>query len=244
LVEDIKKRTDFLRSLLVAEGECHVAGARPQYLVEAEARFAVLEGRVRSVGAARRRGACGQEEEEEEMERLPEEEEDGGSGSVSGTESECSCTDSLQEAAEGDADRVAVEAPVDAAPEATTDMNRDSVVTREEAAPVAVAKKPDTECAAVDTRRQRQEARRRAPGRGGEEEEDRAALLVEAERRVVRRRRRRRGGRGSSIHTNFHYEFGYQYKVEVFCVDVGAAMMQVRSDAEAQAPIKLNLTYN
>jgi hypothetical protein len=139
LVDEIKTKTDFLRSLLVAEGECH-GDARPAYLAEAEAHFAVLETAFNQWA---RRGADAPAAEEE-MEEQPEEE-DGCS------RSECSCNDSCQEAAGDavdDADRVAVEALIDVTPDAT-DRKRDSLVTCEEVASDVVAKKSESQRQAV-----------------------------------------------------------------------------------------------
>jgi len=101
LRDKIKAKTDFLRPLLSAEAECH-GGARKVHLAEAEARFAVLKATFdqwaqRAVVAAPEPV----EEEEEEVEE-PEEEEADYSGSSRST---CSCTDSCQEATEGDAKR-------------------------------------------------------------------------------------------------------------------------------------------
>ncbi|KAF8702398.1 hypothetical protein HU200_032773 [Digitaria exilis] len=106
LVAEIKAKTDFLRSLLVAEAECHGGGggARPEYLAEAEARFAVLEATFhnwarRAAAAAAASPETGEEEDEKVREPAEEEETDGSESSGS----TCSCTDSCQEAAPGDA---------------------------------------------------------------------------------------------------------------------------------------------
>lgn len=104
LRDKIKAKTDFLRPLLAAEAECH-GGARPVRLAEAEARFAVLEATFDQW--ARRAVVAAPEPVEEEGEEEvavgePEEEEADCSGSSRST---CSCTDSCQEATEGDAKR-------------------------------------------------------------------------------------------------------------------------------------------
>ncbi|KAF8687992.1 hypothetical protein HU200_042477 [Digitaria exilis] len=105
LVAEIKAKTDFLRSLLVAEAECHGGGgARPEYLAEAEARFAVLEETFHNW--ARRAAAAAspepvEEEDDDEKVREPAEEEETDGSESSG--STCSCTDWCQEAAPGDA---------------------------------------------------------------------------------------------------------------------------------------------
>jgi hypothetical protein len=133
LVDEIKTKTDFLRSLLVAEQEFY-GNARPGYLAEAKARFTVLETAFNQWARPGADAPAAEEEMEDGCSR-----------------SECSCNDSCQEAAgdaEDDADRLAVEALIDVTPDAT-DRKRDSVVTCEEVAPDAVAKKSESERQAV-----------------------------------------------------------------------------------------------
>jgi hypothetical protein len=113
LVDEIKTKTDFLRSLLVAEQEFY-GNARPGYLAEAKARFTVLETAFNQWARPGADAPAAEEEMEDGCSR-----------------SECSCNDSCQEAAgdaEDDADRLAVEALIDVTPDAT-DRKRDSVVT-------------------------------------------------------------------------------------------------------------------
>lgn len=160
LRDEIKGKTVFLRSLLAAEAECH-GGARPVRLAEAEARFAVLEATFdqwaqRAVVAAPE-PVDDDEEEEKEADC---------SGSSRST---CSCTDSCQEATEGDAKREdvvdarneegasdAVAEDNDAEGEAaeirreeaadTVAMEREAMGTREEVTLLdAIAKKRDTD---------------------------------------------------------------------------------------------------
>lgn len=136
LCAEIKSRADFLRSLMAAEVDCH-GGARPEHLAEAEARFAVLEATFDRW--ARRAIAAPEpvvEEKEEEAD------------SLGSSRSTCSCTESCQEATEGDAMRDAVETRGN---EGTSDgiaEDNDAecetvVIRREEAAAVPVAKKRD-----------------------------------------------------------------------------------------------------
>uniref|UniRef100_A0A0D9W800 DUF7610 domain-containing protein n=1 Tax=Leersia perrieri TaxID=77586 RepID=A0A0D9W800_9ORYZ len=104
LFTEIQARTDFLKTLIGAEVECH-GGAVPDHLAEAKARLAVLKGAFDQWAAP------------------PEEEEEAAGGAATG--SECSCTESCfgvevagcQDATpDGDAEREAVEvAPLDAA---------------------------------------------------------------------------------------------------------------------------------
>ncbi|CAL5069291.1 unnamed protein product [Urochloa decumbens] len=92
LAAEIRAKTDFLRSLLAAEAECHGGGARPEHLAEADARFAVLEATFDNWA---RRAVPAPEPEEE-----PEEEAD--ADGTESTGSTCSCTGSCQEAAASD----------------------------------------------------------------------------------------------------------------------------------------------
>lgn len=78
LFAEIQAKTDFLKTLIAAEGECH-GGALPEHLEEAKARFAVLKGAFDKW--ARRDDAAAPAEEEQP---------DGAAGSGS----ECSCTES------------------------------------------------------------------------------------------------------------------------------------------------------
>ncbi|KAJ1272185.1 hypothetical protein BS78_06G183500 [Paspalum vaginatum] len=162
LLAEIKAKTDFLRSLLAAEAECH-GGARPEHLAEAEARFAVLEA---TFDQWARRAASAPEPVEEEVVGEPEEEGTDCSGST------CSCTDSCQETAaagnaveaskEGasgaiadgsDAECQAAEKRREAASDAIT-KKREAMGTREEVTPDAIAKKRDADGdAAAKTRR-------------------------------------------------------------------------------------------
>ncbi|WVZ86664.1 hypothetical protein U9M48_033414 [Paspalum notatum var. saurae] len=131
LLAEIKAKTDFLRSLLAAEAECH-GGAPPEHLAEAEARFAVLEATFRQW--ARRAAACAPKpvEEAEVVVGEPEEDEE-----TDCSESTCSCTGSCQEtAAAGNA----VEASKEVASGAIADGS-EAAETRGEAASGAVAKK-------------------------------------------------------------------------------------------------------
>lgn len=80
LFAEIQARTDFLRTLIAAEGECH-GGARLEHHAEAEARFAVLES---AFDQWAQRGVAAPTEEEIKTE----EEEVAASGSA------CSCTGS------------------------------------------------------------------------------------------------------------------------------------------------------
>ncbi|RLM73498.1 uncharacterized protein C2845_PM15G17120 [Panicum miliaceum] len=136
LVAEIKAKTDFLRSLLAAEAECH-GGARPEHLAEAEARFAVLEA---TFDQWARRAVAAPEPEvvEEVVVGQPEKEADcsGSSGST------CSCTDSCQEAVAGDAiEARKEEATADAIASKGHDAGREAAGTRGEPASGAVAKK-------------------------------------------------------------------------------------------------------
>ncbi|XP_066343529.1 uncharacterized protein [Miscanthus floridulus] len=135
LRDKIKAKTDFLRPLLSAEAECH-GGARQVRLAEAEARFAVLKATFdqwaqRAVVAT---PEPVEEEEEEEVEE-PEEEEADYSGSSRST---CSCTDSCQEATEGN------------------DAKREDVVEarNEEGASDVIAEDNDAEGETAETRRE------------------------------------------------------------------------------------------
>lgn len=131
---EIKAKTDFLRSLLAAEAECHGgAGARPEHLAEAEARFAVLEATFHRW--ERRDAVAAPELVEEEV--VVE-------ADCSG--SSCSCTDSCQEAMEADA---TVEA---GSKEGTSDViaECEAAGTRGEAAAARSASKKRAE--AIETR--------------------------------------------------------------------------------------------
>lgn len=132
----IDAKTDFVRSLLSSVAECN-GGALPEHLAEAEARFAVLAATYDRW--ARRAVAAPEpvvEEKEEEAD------------SLGSSRSTCSCTESCQEATEGDAMRDAVETR---GKEGTSDgiaEDNDAecetvVIRREEAAAVPVAKKRD-----------------------------------------------------------------------------------------------------
>ncbi|CAN6249663.1 unnamed protein product [Urochloa humidicola] len=127
LAAEIKAKTDFLRSLLAAEAECH-GGARPEHLAEAEARFAVLEATFDNW--ARR----APEPEEKKKEKEPEEEAD--ADGTESTGSTCSCTGSCQEAAAGDA---GVEASEVATADGVASKAHDAAEGRGEAASCAVA---------------------------------------------------------------------------------------------------------
>ncbi|XP_066349076.1 uncharacterized protein [Miscanthus floridulus] len=155
LHDKIKAKTDFLRPLLAAEAECH-GGACPVRLAEAEARFAVLKATFdqwaqRAVVAAPE--PVEEEEEEEEVVGEPEEEEADCSGSSRST---CSCTDSCQEATEGDAKRDDVvearnkEEASDVIAE-DNDAEDETAETRRELATDSVAKKRE----AMGTREER-----------------------------------------------------------------------------------------
>ncbi|OEL32981.1 hypothetical protein BAE44_0005996 [Dichanthelium oligosanthes] len=136
---EIKAKTDFLRSLLAAEAECH-GGARPEQLAEAEARFAVLEATFDQW--ASRAVATPEPEEEEEEVGEPVEEADCSESSAS----TCSCTDSCQEAAAGDAVEARKEVTADGsiASKGHDDAECEAAETRGEAALGAVAKKRET----------------------------------------------------------------------------------------------------
>ncbi|CAL5026055.1 unnamed protein product [Urochloa decumbens] len=130
LAAEIKAKTDFLRSLLAAEAECHGGGARPEHLAEANARFAVLEATFDNWA---RLAVPAPEPEEEKKEVESEEEEADGTGSTGST---CSCTGSCQEAA------AAAEDGVEARKEATEDgvaTKAQAAETRGEAASGAIA---------------------------------------------------------------------------------------------------------
>ncbi|CAN6240422.1 unnamed protein product [Urochloa humidicola] len=135
LAAEMKAKTDFLRSLLAAEAECH-GGARPEHLAEAEARFAVLEATFDN-WARRAVPVAPEPEAEKKKEEEPEEEEADGTGSTGST---CSCTSSCQEAAAGDA---GVEASEVVTAEGVASKGnvagREAAETREEAASGAVA---------------------------------------------------------------------------------------------------------
>ncbi|KAL5216737.1 hypothetical protein ABZP36_008138 [Zizania latifolia] len=129
---EIQCRTDFLRTLIAAEGECH-GGERPEHLAEAEARFAVLEG---AFDQWARRDVVAAPAEEEQPEEAP----------VSG--SACSCTDSCfgfdvtcgQEAtsdAKCDAERKPVVEMTPGATAATVNAERETATTHK-SAPAAV----------------------------------------------------------------------------------------------------------
>ncbi|XP_062184000.1 uncharacterized protein LOC133887967 [Phragmites australis] len=139
---EIKARTDFLQSLLAAEAECY-GGAPPLYLAEAEERFAVLKNAFHQWA----RGAVAARAEEEEGEHGEE---------ATGSGSECSCTDSCQEAAVGDAECDAVEARKEVTSDAVA-MKRDAeceaMVTREKVTSSdAIAKNRDAEGGTMGTR--------------------------------------------------------------------------------------------
>uniref|UniRef100_A0A0E0KTN9 DUF7610 domain-containing protein n=1 Tax=Oryza punctata TaxID=4537 RepID=A0A0E0KTN9_ORYPU len=99
LFAEIQAKTDFLKTLIAAEGECHFA-ALPEHLEEAKARFAVLKGAFDQW--ARRDDAAAPAEEEQ-----PDE--------AAGSGSECSCTESC----------FGVE--VTGGQEATSDVEREAV---------------------------------------------------------------------------------------------------------------------
>ncbi|KAG2567884.1 uncharacterized protein LOC120683516 [Panicum virgatum] len=137
LVAEIKAKTDFLRSLLAAEAECH-GGARPEHLAEAKARFAVLKATFDQWA----RSAVAAPEPEEEKEKMvvgqPEKEADS-SGSSGST---CSCTDSCQEAVAGDDVEAREAATAAAIASKGHDAGReDDAPARGEAAPGAAAMK-------------------------------------------------------------------------------------------------------
>ena len=135
-VAEIKAKTDFLRSLLAAEAECH-GGARPEHLAEAEERFAVLEATFDQWA----RSAVAAPEPEEEKEKMvvgqPEKEADS-SGSSGST---CSCTDSCQEAVAGDDVEAREAATAAAIASKGHDAGREDAPARGEAAPGAAAMK-------------------------------------------------------------------------------------------------------
>lgn len=161
LAAEIRAKTDFLRSLLAAEAECH-GGARLEHLAEAEARFAVLEATFDNWA---RRVDCSES-----------------SGST------CSCTDSCQEAAPGDAvegrkevtaadgvasnghdvERQAAGTPGEVASDAIAAKGREAMGTRDDATPKgAAAKKRDADReAAAETGKRTVVQRRRWWGRG------------------------------------------------------------------------------
>jgi hypothetical protein len=89
LFKEIRRRTDFLRSLIAAERDCH-GDAPPGHLVDAEWRFGVLERTIEEWALSG--VAAPTEEEEEEPNDAA-----AGSGSASGSGSGgCSCTGSCE----------------------------------------------------------------------------------------------------------------------------------------------------
>ncbi|KQJ83970.1 hypothetical protein BRADI_5g17920v3 [Brachypodium distachyon] len=90
LFAEINARTDFLRTLIAAERDCH-GDARPEHQVEAEARFAVLERAFRQWAAQSGPVLAppARTEEEEEDQRGDDQPRAPGSGSTG-----CSCTES------------------------------------------------------------------------------------------------------------------------------------------------------
>ncbi|RCV34866.1 LOW QUALITY PROTEIN: hypothetical protein SETIT_7G192500v2 [Setaria italica] len=179
LAAEIKAKTDFLRSLLAAEAECH-GGARPEHLAEAEARFAVLEA---TFDQWARRAVAAPEPEEKEVGE-PEEEADYSESSGS----TCSCTDSCQEAAPGDAVEARKEVTADGIAIAGKghDAEREDAGTRGEAASDAVAAR----------KREAMGTRDYATPKGGvgkKRDADLEALAETGRRTVVQRRWWRRG---------------------------------------------------
>jgi hypothetical protein len=90
LFKEIRRRTDFLRSLIAAEKDCH-GDAPPGHLVDAEWRFGILERTIQEWAQSDIAAATEVEEEEEPEEAAA------GSGSASGSGSGgCSCTGSCE----------------------------------------------------------------------------------------------------------------------------------------------------
>ncbi|CAN6235872.1 unnamed protein product [Urochloa humidicola] len=173
LAAEIKAKTDFLRSLLAAEAECHGgAGARPDYLAEAEARFAVLEATFDNW--ARRAAPAPEPEEEKKKEDAEKPQEEADADGTASTGSTCSCTGSCQEAA---------------AEDGVASKGHDAAETRGEAASGAVAAQKPRE--AVGTRVEDATPKQDAAGKRRDAEHEAAAGT--GRRTVAQRRWWRRG---------------------------------------------------
>ncbi|CAL5030647.1 unnamed protein product [Urochloa decumbens] len=188
LAAEIKAKTDFLRSLLAAEAECHGGGARPEHLAEADARFAVLEATFDNWA---RRAVPPPEPEEEKEEGVGEPEEEADADGTEPTGSTCSCTGSCQEAAAGD--EAAVEtrketAAADSVASKGHEAGRDAAEARsgEAASGAVTAQKRDAMGTRVDGATPPKDA-------FGQKRDAELEAVAETRRRTVAQQRWRRG---------------------------------------------------